>query len=192
MSILNLDQFKDYELIDSYIYNNDWIVIRLDDNHKKEDNILANNKIKNIVDCIQYRTIKHPRNLQNLNKYSKIYKFPKERIYDIIIIQMFNNMELVIDSDIIYKHVSNNIIPTELILPIPGNICMDISIVINSINIPLIYECNIVKNDLKKDLNSKKFYNKQQIYFDNVEKKVYSLHKKKIKKKSNLKRCLIM
>jgi hypothetical protein len=191
MSILNLDQVKDYELIDNYIYNNDWIVIRLEDNPKIED-IFTNNKIKNIVDCIQYRTIKHPCNLQNLNKYSKIYKFPKERIYDIIIIQMFNNMELVIDSNIIYKHVSNNITPAELILPITGNICMDISIIINSINIPLIYECNIVKNDLKKDLNSKKFYNKQQIYFDNVEKKVYSLDKQKIKKKSNLKRCLIM
>lgn len=191
MSILNLGQVKDYEFVDNYIYNNDWIVIRMDDNPTLED-IFINNKIRNIVDCIQYRIVKHPSKLQNLNKNSKIYKFPKERIYDVIIIQMFNNMELIINSDVIYKHISENITPVELILPISGNILMDISIIINSVNIPLIYECNILKNDLKLELSSKKLYNIQKIYFDNIEKNVYLLDKKKIQKKTKLKRCLIM
>jgi hypothetical protein len=195
MSILNINRVEEYMLIDNYIYNNEWVVIRLQDNPNIED-VFNNNSIRNIVDCIQYRMIRNPSKLKNCSKIKncKIYKFPKKRIFDIIILQMYNNMELIIDSNIVYKHITEDILPTELIIPIPGDVCIDISVRIHSLKIPFIYECNILINDLMKELSLKKFYNKQKIYFDNTEQKVYSVEKQILKKsKSKFKLyCLIM
>lgn len=176
MTFLNLNELKDYILVDNYIYNNNWINIILEDNPSiNKINKSKKLLISNLIDTIQYTIVKHPSKLNYFSKNQKIYNFPKERIFDIIIIHIFNKMILNINSNIIYKNNLESVIPVKIIIPITHNTDINISIIIESLNIPVIYDCIILNNELKNELSLKKLYNRQKMYFDNTKKKIFSI-----------------
>ena len=164
MSLLTFEERNEYELIENFLIKNDWIIYRMDDNYLNDKNIF--NILSNrIIDCIQYTVTKHDKKDYIIKGSNyKIYNLPTNRKYNIIIIKMFENMELIINSSLFYKHDKH--LPLEIIIPIFSKVYDNIKIKIYS-NFVFIYDCIIFQNKLENEFTKKKFYNQQKMYFNN-------------------------